>query len=72
MIQEEKNPEGIMARKNTNGKDSKTVQSNLSKDEYKDFSQRLNQLSTELGIKLSESAYIRKLILDDVKKGDSS
>ena len=54
------------------GKDGKTVQSNLSKTEYSMFKERLKKLSTMQNMTIKESPYIRKLILDDITKGDSS
>ena len=51
--------------------EKKTLQSNVSKIEYSKFQKRLQQVSEEQNIKITESAYIRKLILDDMKKGES-
>jgi hypothetical protein len=48
----------------------KTLQSVLSKDEGEKFEKRLRDLSEQQNIKYTESAYIRKLILDDIKKGN--
>jgi hypothetical protein len=61
-----------MAKKNSNGKDSKTVQATLKIEEYKSLLEKINCYNTDQHINISESAYIRKLILEDVKKGDSS
>ena len=57
---------------NTNGKDKKTVQSTLKIDEYKKLLEKINKTSIKVNMNVTESAYIRKLILDDIKKGDSS
>jgi hypothetical protein len=54
------------------GKDGKTVQSKLSETEYNMFKERLKKLSAIQNMAIKESPYIRKLILDDMKKGDSS
>ncbi|MDD5006687.1 MAG: hypothetical protein PHS33_09340 [Candidatus Omnitrophica bacterium] len=60
-----------MAKIKKNG-DRKTLQSSVSKEEYKKLEAYLKKISEEQNIIITESAYIRKLILDDMKKGDSS
>ncbi|MFA5349068.1 MAG: hypothetical protein WC309_01700 [Candidatus Paceibacterota bacterium] len=60
-----------MAKTKKNG-DRKTLQSSVSKEEYKKLEAYLKKISEEQNIIITESAYIRKLILDDMKKGDSS
>jgi hypothetical protein len=61
-----------MAKKKVNGMSKKTLQSNVSKDEYNRFQKQLQKVSADQNINITESAYIRKLILDDMKKGDRS
>lgn len=58
--------------KNTNGKDKKTVQSTLKIEEYKSLLEKIEKISRQQSMNITESAYIRKLILVDIKKGDSS
>jgi hypothetical protein len=61
-----------MANTPKNGKAKKTLQSSISNEEYTKFQKRLAQLSKQQKIEITESAYIRKLILEDTEKGDSS
>jgi hypothetical protein len=58
------------AKAKAKGKDGKTVQSKLSETEYNMFKDRLKKLSAIQNMAIKESPYIRKLILDDMKKGD--
>ena len=60
-----------MSKTNGNGRTKKTLQSNVSQEEYSKFQKRLKQLSQKLNIDITESAYIKRLILEDAKKGDS-
>lgn len=50
----------------------KTLQSTVTTEEYSQFQKRLNQLRKKLKIDITESAYIKKLILEDAGKGNSS
>ena len=61
-----------MPKLNNNGKSKHSIQSTLTTEQYGKVLKRLKQLSQELNIDLTESAYIKKLILEDAKKGDSS
>jgi hypothetical protein len=52
--------------------EKRSLQSTVSKKEYEAFQQQIKNFNEHNNLNLTESAYIRKLILDDIKKGNTT
>lgn len=61
-----------MAKSGTNGQHKKTLQSSISKEEYENFQKLLRKVRSEQKLNITESAYIRKLILEATEKVNST